>query len=47
MLLNLLIILNFDVYRDYEWCDQEGEEEGRMEGKKISHEQHHVITKTT
>lgn len=33
-LLNLLIVLNFDFCRDYEWCDQEGEEEGRMEGKK-------------
>lgn len=27
---------NFDFYRDYEWCDQEGEEEGRMEGKKCT-----------
>lgn len=33
MWLNLLLILCFDFSRDYEWCDQEGKEEGRMEGK--------------
>lgn len=29
---SLMMFLFF--YRDYEWCNQEGEEEGRMEGKK-------------